>query len=279
MKVEGMIRSAAYRAHLKFRVIPGYYLEPDDFHQVGLMEVMNLGPRLNQTSPGLLNTILTRRMIDYGRSRMDISRNEHRSIAQGMVTPTTLVSIDQENENGLTIGDFLAASAHPVDSRIDASRIRLAIESNEVGLRTIELKIVRRYWFDEETLHVIAAELGLSQSRVSKIKTLALEKLRRFMEETRRTLPEKTCICGCQTSYIPTSNVQKFAPGHKPLTSKSAKVKTVKHSQRTAIEMVAPQIVVGASSSAFDHVIAQIEQQLQLFTQALETVKSLRDAQ
>lgn len=56
---------------------------------------------------------------------------------------------------------------------------------------------------------------------------------------------------------------------------------TKKTSRKTAIERVAPEIVVSGPSPlrhSYERVIDRLEQQVALYTQALEVVRGLRDA-
>ncbi len=100
------------------------------------------------------------------------------------------VSLDQPTRNaegeGPTIGELIAgASGDEVDERIGFDEERLAMRREFLKLGDRERIVLMLYYYDELKLRQIAEVLGITESRVSQIRTKALKTLRTRMRHLR----------------------------------------------------------------------------------------------
>jgi len=94
---------------------------------------------------------------------------------------TAVVSLEEtlsHGENELLVGDTLADTKGDVTSEIEADETWRELDSAVEALPSQERTVIRRYYFQGDTLRAIKGELGVSESRVSQIHARAVTHLR-----------------------------------------------------------------------------------------------------
>lgn len=203
------LRMAAHKAHRAFMAVPGCWQEPEDFLQAGRIAVVEAfaakGPDI---PPALLFTIVRRRMVDYGRLHMGVTREERRAAARGEGDGFAVLSLDHRplGEDWPSIGESLQDGAAR-DPLVEAERARLRelLRRNDAGLTEREARVLSLYYFEELTFREIGEQLGVVQSRASQMHAEAIGKLRRHMDiaptpATPTTLPPETRCAPCENA-------------------------------------------------------------------------------
>ena len=102
----------------------------------------------------------------------------------------TQISLDApvqgEEGEGPTIGEVLPGSTgHEIEDQISREQEKLAMRKEFLRLGERERIVLMLYYFDELKLREIAEVLGITESRVSQIRTKALQTLRARMRPLR----------------------------------------------------------------------------------------------
>jgi RNA polymerase sigma factor FliA len=100
---------------------------------------------------------------------------------------TSVVSLEEPlpnaGEREMYLGDTLEDAESDVGSEIERDELRAELVRAVESLPPQERTVIRRYYFNGETLKEIKAELGVSESRVSQIHAQAVGRLRVLMRD------------------------------------------------------------------------------------------------
>jgi RNA polymerase sigma-32 factor len=120
--------------------------------------------------------------------------------AVAFLSTATVVSTDSSTGKSVTIEDQIADDGPTADERIAQTQdvIRTAVQVH-TALQTLtdrERTIVRSRHMEEtgRSLSDLGRELGLSSERVRQIEVVALGKMRRFLERSRRSRPTERVV-------------------------------------------------------------------------------------
>ncbi len=110
---------------------------------------------------------------------------------KAQATYSTLLHLDQEDAEELTLKDqvrenrLLALPEEALEHKELLGTLRSAIEY----LPEIQADVVRRYYLNKERLQEIAADLGITEARVSQIRSEALASMRSYFSTLYEGLP------------------------------------------------------------------------------------------
>lgn len=154
--------------------------------QQAALELTKMADQLPAMPESLLYTVMTRRMIDYGRSRMDVSRQDRLKRVRGEETPAlSFQSLEDEiGPSGVTVGEALSDEARDPFAHTQHGQLKTMLEANRFGMNERELAVVRDHYYGEQTMKEISATLGVNESRVSQIHTKAVEKMQRVLKQS-----------------------------------------------------------------------------------------------
>jgi RNA polymerase sigma factor FliA len=100
---------------------------------------------------------------------------------------TSVVSLEEPlpnaGEREMFLSDTLEDSESDVSGEIERGELRAELVRAVDSLPPQERTVIRRYYFNGETLKEIKAELGVSESRVSQIHAQAVGRLRTLMRD------------------------------------------------------------------------------------------------
>ena len=130
------------------------------------------------------------------------------------------LDIPLDDEDGDTIGDLYADSAatisfENVEAEVFRDQLRHALEEVISGLPEVQAEILRRHYWEQQTLEDIGAEIGKSTERVRQLEERAIRMLQtQPFRESLDTFLER------QTSYYLRVGPQEFQRTHTSATEK-----------------------------------------------------------
>ena len=117
--------------------------------------------------------------------RLHLSRGEL-ARARQRTRGTSLVSLEEplskSGDHEVYVGDTLEDTEIDVASEIERDELRKELVHAVEALAPAERTVIKRYYFNGETLKTIKAELGVSESRVSQIHAQAVTHLRQRLK-------------------------------------------------------------------------------------------------
>jgi RNA polymerase sigma factor FliA len=118
--------------------------------------------------------------------RLELSVRELDRVRQ-RVRGTAVVSLEEPlphiSDHEVFIGDTIEDTESDVTTEIERDELRREVVRAVESLPAQEQTVIRRYYFNGETLKQIKAELGVSESRVSQIHARAVTHLRQRLRE------------------------------------------------------------------------------------------------
>jgi RNA polymerase sigma factor for flagellar operon FliA len=118
-------------------------------------------------------------------TRLHVSLRELDKVRQ-RVRGSSIVSLEEPLPNvgdqELYVGDTIEDTESDVTSAIERNELRAELVHAVDSLPTQEQTVIRRYYFNGETLKEIKAQLGVSESRVSQIHAQAVSHLRQQLK-------------------------------------------------------------------------------------------------
>ncbi len=102
---------------------------------------------------------------------------------QAKATASTLLHLDQPTEDQeTTLADTVVESSHELqpDASLEQRELRGTLIDSVRHLPPVQAEVVSRYYLEGELLQDIAADMGLTEARVSQIRSEALMSMRSF---------------------------------------------------------------------------------------------------
>jgi RNA polymerase sigma factor FliA len=120
-------------------------------------------------------------------TRLNLSLHELDRLRQRM-RGSAVVSLEDPlpsgDERELHVGDTLEDKESDVTGEIERNELRAEIVRAVESLPAPERTVIRRYYFNGETLRQIKSELNVSESRVSQIHSQAVLRLRKLLRSS-----------------------------------------------------------------------------------------------